>query len=57
MQGECQLLLIRQLLVAKHQHGVFIHARVNRRDLVRRKRLAAINTCHLAGEDWRELFD
>ena len=34
MQGELQLLRIRQLLVAKHQHGVFMHARMNRRDLV-----------------------
>jgi hypothetical protein len=38
MQREAKLLCVRQLLVAEHQNGVFGHAGMDGRNLVRRQR-------------------
>jgi hypothetical protein len=57
MQREAELLLVRQGLIAKHQHGVFSHSRVDRRNLIRRQRIPAIDARYFAGESRGKLSD
>ena len=47
---EGELLLVGDVLVAEHQHGVLVHAGLDRRDVVAPERLAAIDAGDLGGE-------
>src|SRR5205807_2371590 len=57
LAGEGELLLVAELLVAEHQHGMVVHARLDRGDLVRVERPAAIDTGNLAGKNRSERTD
>jgi hypothetical protein len=57
MQREAELLLVGQGLVAKHQNGVFRHAGMDRRDLVGRQPLAAVDARYFACEGRGKLSD
>ena len=48
--AELLLLLIGEVLVVEHQHGVPIHAGFQRRDLIARQRLGDVEAGDLAGE-------
>src|SRR5215471_7036916 len=51
MTREDELLVDGDVLVAKHEHGVAVHARFDRGDLVRAERMAAIDAGDLADKD------
>src|SRR5580658_4219089 len=55
--GEGDLLLVSQILVAEHQHGMLVYARLDRRDCGGVERLGAIDAANLAGEDRGERTD
>ena len=57
MQREAKLLCVRHLLVAEHQNGVFGHAGMDGRNLVRRQRPPAVDTGDFAGESGGQLPD
>jgi hypothetical protein len=44
-------------LVTKDQNGIFVHARLDRIDLARAERFAAIDTRNLSGKDRVEWTD
>ena len=50
MQCEAELLFVRQRLIAKYQHSAFGHAGMDRRDLVGRQLLPAVDTRDFASE-------
>ena len=50
IQRERQLRFVGQMLVAKHQHGVAIHARLDRCAFVARDRSRDVHAGHLARE-------
>ena len=47
---ERALRIVGQLLIVEHQHGVVIHAGLDRRDILTRQRLRDVHARHLAGE-------
>ena len=51
MAGERDLLFVREVLVAKDQHGIFVHARLDHIDLACAERLPAIDARDLSGKD------
>ena len=57
MAGERDLLLVGDVLVAKDEHGIFVHARLDRSDLLWAERLAAIDTRNFSGKDRVERAD
>ena len=54
---EGELLRVVDLLVAEHQHGVLVHAGMDRRHLVRRQRPAHVDAVDLAREAGTDLAD
>src|SRR5204863_1330662 len=54
---ELDLLLVREVLVAKDQHGILVHARLDRIDLAGAEQLPAIDTRNLSGKDRVEWTD
>ena len=50
LQRERHLLLVGQLLAAEHQHGKFVHAGFDGRDVGLRERLGDVDAGDLAGE-------
>ena len=57
IQSKGQLLFVRDVLVAKQQHGVFVHARFNIGRFLRSQGLAQINARNLAEEMRMKLPD
>jgi len=57
MPGERDLLRVAEILVAEHQHGVAVHAGLDRGDLVGRERLGTVDTADLTGKGRVELID
>jgi hypothetical protein len=57
MAGERDLFFVGEVLVAKDQHGIFVHARLDHIDLASAKRLPAIDTQNLSGKDRAEWTD
>lgn len=57
MQGEGELLLVGELLAAIDQHGMAVHAGLDRSHALRRQRFAAIDAADLAGEGLGEGLD
>src|ERR1700722_13314613 len=57
MPRKRKLLLVGQILVAKHQHRVAVHPGFDRGDSVGRERAGAIDAADLAGEDRVERTD
>jgi hypothetical protein len=55
--GERDLLFVGEVLVAKDQHGTFVHARLDRIDLASAERLPAIDIRNLSGKDPVEWTD
>src|SRR5438309_1751796 len=55
--AERHLLLVGELLVVEHEHGVAIHARLDRRDFVTRERPADVDSRDLAHEHGVDLAD
>ena len=53
--GEGELLGVVDLLVVEHQHGVLVHAGMDRRHLVRRQRLAHVDAVDFACEAGADL--
>ena len=53
--AERDLLLVGELLVVEHQHGIAIHAGLDRRDLVGLERPAQIDAADLADEQRMQL--
>src|SRR5690242_5914955 len=52
--GKIELLVVGKFLVAKHEHGVFVHAGPQRLQRWAITDLAKIDRAHLATEVWRE---
>ncbi|HTW69810.1 MAG TPA: hypothetical protein VME47_07995 [Acetobacteraceae bacterium] len=48
--AERKLLLIRQPLVAEHQHGMAADRSLDCRDIIRRQRVCGVNAGHLGNE-------
>jgi len=57
MAGKSDLLVVGDILVAKHQHPVFIHPRFDRGDVFSVERPAANDTRDFADEDRVDLTD
>jgi hypothetical protein len=57
MAGERDLLLVGQILVAKDQHGILVHARLHRIDVPWGERFPAIDARNLSGKNWVEWTD
>src|SRR5262249_8404833 len=55
--AERHLLLVGQLLVVEDEHRIAVHAGLDRRDLVARKRSGDVDTRYLAHEDGMDLPD
>jgi hypothetical protein len=55
--GERDLLFVGEVLVAKDQHGIFVHARLDRIDLLWAERLPAIDIRNLSSKDRVEWAD
>ena len=55
--AERHLLLVGDLLVVEHEHGVTVHARLDRRDLVRCQRFRDLDARHLTHEHRMDLAD
>ena len=55
--AEFELLFVGQGLVGKHQDGIAVHARFDRRHLVARERPRDVDAGHLADEDRMNLTD
>ncbi len=52
---EGKLLLVRDVLVRKHQNGVAVHSSIDRCDFIRVERLAALDPGDLGGEGRMQL--
>ena len=50
MPGERELLFVGDVLVGEHQHGILVHACLDRRDLVAAERPAAVDSRDLRRE-------
>ena len=55
--GEVELLLVGEILIAEHQHGVRVHAGADRFQRGAIMHLAQIDRAHFAGEYGRERGD
>ncbi len=53
--AEGELLLVGDVLIVEHQHGIAVHPRLDRRRLVRREGLAQIDARDLADEHRMDL--
>jgi hypothetical protein len=51
MVREGDLLLVGEALVAKDEHGISVHARLDSGDLLTAERLAAVDTGNLSDKD------
>ena len=55
MPGEGELLFVGDVLVREHQHGVAVHACLDRRNLIAAESLAAVDPGDLRREGWMQL--
>src|SRR5207237_7970508 len=55
--GEGQLLLVVELLVVENEHGVGVHAGVDRRHRLRRQRPRQVEAIHFSGEAGTDLAE
>ena len=57
MPGECDLLFVGDVLIAEDQHGILVHAHLDRGNLLLGERPSAIDTLNFPDEDRMELMD